>query len=278
VPQNSFGSVEMASAYDELSDPQFTHGKTLIALLGIGPGDRVLDIGCGTGRLAAFAVERMGVDGRVVGIDPASPRIQVAQERADPRLEFRISEAQELSPFPDGSFDVAYLNSVFNWIRDKPRAFSEAHRVLKSGGRLGVGTTVQERPNQLGLIKSRAWKTVRGVSGRTEQDTSRASGKIGSNYVATAAEIRAMLEDAGFVPRIHEVRTFISMCRDVAHIVDFLQATSYGDLAPGASAADYAAFRRELEALFAGEYADCVSSDGIRLERYVLLAVADKPK
>ena len=47
---------------------------------------------------------------------------------------------------------------------------------------------------------------------------------------------------------------------------------------PAASAADYAAFAGTLEALFAGEYADRVSSDGIRLERYVLLAVADKPR
>src|SRR6266404_2045391 len=122
LSEMTFGSVELASAYDELSDPQFTHGKELIALAGIGRGDRVLDIGCGTGRLAAFAVERMGVEGRIVGIDPASPRIQVAQGRADPRLEFRVGEAQQLSQFPDRTFDVAYLNSVFNWIRDKPRA------------------------------------------------------------------------------------------------------------------------------------------------------------
>jgi ubiquinone/menaquinone biosynthesis C-methylase UbiE len=273
----SFGSIEMASAYDELSDPQFTHGKELIGLLGIGGGDRVLDIGCGTGRLAAFTVERVGVEGRVIGIDPAPPRIQVAQERGDPRLEFCIGGAQDLSQFPDGSFDVAYLNSVVSWIRDKPSAFGEAYRVLKSGGRLGIGTTVRERPNQLRVIKRRAWMTMRGISGRTEQNSSRGSDKIGSEYAATATEIRAMLEDAGFVPRILEVRTFISLFRNIAQIVDFLQATGYGDLAPGATAADSAAFRGALEALFASEYADRVSSDGIRLERYVLLAVADKP-
>jgi SAM-dependent methyltransferase len=271
VAQKDFGSVEMASVYDELSDPQFTHGKELIALLGIGPGDRVLDIGCGTGRLAAFAVQHMGVDDRVVGIDPASPRIQLAQERGDPRLEFRIGEAQDLSQFPDRSFDVAYLNSVINWIRDRPKAFAEACRVLAPGGRLGIGTTVRERPNQLAAIKRRAWKTLRG------SDVSDSPEQPGSRNTVTADEVRALLEGAGFVPRTLEIRTFISMFRDVAQIVDFLQATSYGDLAPGASAADYAAFRGALEALFAREYADCVRGEGIRLERYVLLAVADKP-
>ena len=272
MPEKKFGSVEMASAYDELSDPQFTHGKVLIALLGIGPGDRVLDIGCGTGRLAAFAAERIGVEDRVVGIDPASPRIQVAQERGDPRLEFRIGEAEDLSQFPDGSFDAAYVNSVVNWIRDRPKAFDEAYRVLAPGGRLGIGTTVRERPNQLAGIKRRAWKTVRGSDPLDSPEQS------GTRNTVTADEIRALLEGVGFVPRILEIRTFVSMFRDVAQIVDFLQATSYGDLAPGASAADYAAFRSALETLFASEYADCVGSDGIRLERYVLLVVAEKPK
>src|SRR5260370_7698353 len=57
------GSHELASAYDVLSDPQFTHGTVLIERLGIS-GDRVLDVGCGTGRLAAFVVPPAG---------PASP-------------------------------------------------------------------------------------------------------------------------------------------------------------------------------------------------------------
>jgi hypothetical protein len=66
--------------------------------------------------------------------------------------------------------------------------------------------------------------------------------------------------------------------RDVAQIIDFLQATTYGNLVPAASAADYAALAGTLEALFAGKYADRVTSEGIHLERYVLIAVADKPR
>jgi hypothetical protein len=85
-----------------------------------------------------------------------------------------------------------------------------------------------------------------------------------------------MLEDAGFVPRMLEVRTFVSVFRNVAQIIDFLQATTCGQFAAGAGAADNAGFRHVMEALLAGDYADRVSSDGIRLERYILLAVADK--
>ena len=279
MSEMTFGSVELASAYDELSDPQFTHGKELITLVGIGRGDRVLDIGCGTGRLAAFAVERMGAEGRIVGVDPARPRIQVAQQRDDPRLEFRIGQAQDLSQFPDAAFDAAYMNSVFNWIDDRPKALGEVSRVLKPGGRLGIGTTVRDRPNQLRLLERRAWRAMRGPGdGATVEESPRPSDERGSRFAATAAEIRTLLEDAGFVPTIVEVRTFISVFRDVAQIIDFLQATTYGQLAPGASAADYAGFRDAMEALLAGEYAERVSVEGIRLERYVLLAVADKPR
>src|SRR4029453_9941369 len=98
------GSLELASAYEELSDPQFAHGRELIALLSIRREDRVLDIGCGTGRLAAFAVARLGAEGRLVGIDPAPPRVQLAQQRIDPRLEFRIGRAEDLSPFAAKNF------------------------------------------------------------------------------------------------------------------------------------------------------------------------------
>jgi SAM-dependent methyltransferase len=241
----TFGSVELAFAYDELSHPQFTHGKELIALLGIGRGDRVLDIGCGTGRLAAFAVEHVGAQAHIVGIDPAPPRIEVAQQRRDPRLEFRIGQAQDLSQFADATFDVAYMNSVLNWIDDRPKALGEAYRVLKPRGRFGIGTTVRDRPNQLRLLEGRAWKAARGAGDSpTVEESPGWSNERGSRYAATA--------------------------------IDFLQATTYGELAAGNRAAYYAGFRDAMEALLAGEYADRVSSDGILLERYILLAVADK--
>ena len=268
----SYGSIELASAYEELSEPQFAHGRELIALLGIRPEDHLLDIGCGTGRLAAFVVERLGAGGRLVGIDPAAPRIQLAQQRSDPRLEFRIGRAEDLSSFPDASVAVAYMNSVLNWIDDRPKAMAEAYRILKPGGRLGIATTVRDRPNQLRLLERRAWRTVRAGGTADESQHEQA----GSKQAATAQEIRAMLEQAGFSPALVEVRTFVSTFRDVSQIIAFSQATAYGQLVPGATADDYAAFREAVETLLGGEFSDCVTDEGIRLERYVLLAVAAK--
>src|SRR5258708_29219693 len=136
----------------------------LLELLDVGRGDRVLDIGCGTGRLAIAALERLSADGRIIGIDPAPPRVDVARQHADSRLEFRVGVAEDLSQFADASFDVAHLNSVLNWIRDRPKAFDEAYRVLRAGGRLGVATAVRDRPNQLRLLPRRAWNVARGLS------------------------------------------------------------------------------------------------------------------
>jgi len=259
-----------------LSDPEFTHAKEPIALLDIGRGDRVLDIGCGTGRLAAFTVERVGAEGRIVGIDPAPPRVQLALQRGDRRLQFRIGQAQDLSPFGDATFDVAYMNSVLNWIDDRPKEFGEAYRVLKPRGRLGVATTVRDRPNQLRLLAHRAERIATGRAADTATDNS-LSEQCGSKYAATAAEIRDMLEDAGFVVQTLEVRSLTSVFRDVEQMIDFLRATTYGPRASGASDADYAGLREATETLLAGEYAHCASNEGIRLERSVLLAVTETP-
>jgi hypothetical protein len=127
------------------------------------------------------------------------------------------------------------------------------------------------------LLEREAWKAARGAGDNPAVEESPGSScERRSRCAATGAEIRAMLEDAGFVPRMLEVRTFVSVFRDVAQIIDFLQATTYGELAAGDRAAYYAGFRDAMEAPVAGEYADRVGSDGIRLERYILLAIADK--
>jgi ubiquinone/menaquinone biosynthesis C-methylase UbiE len=268
-----YGSFELASAYEELSDPQFAHGNALIELLGIQPADRVLDIGCGTGRLAAVVVERLGPAGRLVGIDPAAARIELARKRSDPRLEFRIGRAGELA-FPDASFEVAYMNSVLNWIDDRPKALAEAYRVLRPAGRLGIATTVRDHPNQLRLLERRAWRMVRSGGNADESRPDQA----GSRQAATAEEIRAMLEQAGFAPRSFELRTFVSTFRDAGQMFEFSQATAYGQLVPGATERDYIAFRDAIETLLSGEFSGCVTDEGIRLERYVLLAVAERPQ
>lgn len=111
-------------------------------LLGIKEGDRVLDVGCGSGVVTRAIAERVGPAGRVVGVDPSASFLTVARELADKsgvgdRIEFREGSAKSL-PFENGSFDAAIAVTVFAHMYDGAAAVPELVRVVRSGGRVGV--------------------------------------------------------------------------------------------------------------------------------------------
>ena len=99
---------ELAATYEEVSIRQFENGKQLVATLNISRGERVLDIGTGTGRLAAHVAKIVGPTGCVVGIDPLPLRIEIAQSKAVRNFEARVGRAEDLSAFADATFDVVY--------------------------------------------------------------------------------------------------------------------------------------------------------------------------
>jgi SAM-dependent methyltransferase len=95
-------------------------------------GRRLLDIGCGTGRVAAALAER---GSRVWGVEPSPEMAALARQRLST---VKIAPAEKL-PFKDGWFERAVMWLVIHLL-DRPRAFAEALRVLGSGGRLAVAT------------------------------------------------------------------------------------------------------------------------------------------
>ncbi len=133
----------LAETYDRLSDSQLEGGKRLAERLGLKAGDRVLDVGCGTGRLARWMAERVGATGAVIGIDPLAERIAIARAHAA-GLTFEVGQAEDLGAFPGESFDAVCMSAVFHWVSDKPKALAETRRVLRRGGRLGVTTLPRE--------------------------------------------------------------------------------------------------------------------------------------
>ena len=120
----------LAETYDRLSDSQFEGGKRLVERLGLKVGDRVLDVGCGTGRLARWIAQCVGPEGSVVGIDPLIERIAIARARAE-GISFDVGQAENLSAFAGESFDAVCMSAVFHWVSDKPKALREVRRVLR---------------------------------------------------------------------------------------------------------------------------------------------------
>ncbi len=114
----------------------------------IHPGETVADIGCGAGMDLLLAALRVGMSGRVIGVDMTEAMRERATEAAREiglagRIEIRSGDAESL-PLADGSADVVISNGVLNLTTDKERAFSEIERVLRPGGRLLLADIVVE--------------------------------------------------------------------------------------------------------------------------------------
>ena len=114
--------------------------QRIIAAARLEPGQRVLDVGCGTGTLAIAAAEAVGKEGRVQGIDPAKEMIARAQAksaRAGVTVEFQAGVIEALR-FSDQSMDVVLSTLMFHHLPGElqPRALAEIRRVLAPGGRL----------------------------------------------------------------------------------------------------------------------------------------------
>lgn len=103
------------------------------------PGERILEVGCGTGSLALAAARRVGLTGKVVGIDPDPVMIDLARRKAariHRDVEFEVAAIEAL-PFQLGDFDVVLSSLMLHHLPDDLKALglAEVRRVLKPGGR-----------------------------------------------------------------------------------------------------------------------------------------------
>lgn len=102
-------------------------------------GDRIVDVGCGTGEDVLMLAEFVGPDGEVVGIDNSETMIETAREQGSdvPTARFAVDDALDLS-VPDDSFDAARADRVLQHLAAPAEALSELRRVTRPGGRLSI--------------------------------------------------------------------------------------------------------------------------------------------
>jgi trans-aconitate methyltransferase len=121
-----------AATYHRVSDPQWTWGLRVIDRLSPAAGERILDIGCGTGRLTA-AIRGRVPSTHVTGLDRSIAMLREARVQ-ESGISVVQADARRL-PLDTG-FDAVFSTATFHWVAEHDRLFGEIHRVLVPGGRL----------------------------------------------------------------------------------------------------------------------------------------------
>jgi ubiquinone/menaquinone biosynthesis C-methylase UbiE len=238
----SHDTSKLAKDYDRLSDTQLQSGKGLVERMGLPPGANVLDVGCGTGRLAAWIAERVGPSGQVVGLDPLAERIALARERV-PGVRFQVGYAEDLSSFADGSFDGVCMSAVFHWIPDQAKALAESTRVLRPGGKLGFTTL----PKELHAASTMS-KVLGSVFGKPAYHGRLRLEKFAlAHQRSTVTEIIAMVLAAGLDLAELHVMERMRRVASASELIDFMEASSFGNFLSAIPEDLHDTFRSDFE-------------------------------
>lgn len=187
----SAGQVSKSAAeiYDEFFVPALfgPWAGPLCDAVGVGSGQDVLDIACGTGATTREAAERVGPGGRVVGLDRNRGMLDVARRRA-PDMEW-IEGLAEALPFTGGTFDRVLCQFALMFFDQQPKALAEMARVVRPGGRIAltVWDDVARSPGYAGMIE-----LIQEMFGQDAADALRAPFVLGDKSV-----LLRVLEDGG---------------------------------------------------------------------------------
>ncbi len=124
------------------SESEIAAREEYVRLLAVSPGERVLDVGCGTGAATRTLAKGVAPNGRVTGIDPSGELLKISRELADKAglgalIDWKEADCRKL-PFPDASFDAVMAATTLSHVDGFERALAEMVRVTRPGGRVGI--------------------------------------------------------------------------------------------------------------------------------------------
>jgi SAM-dependent methyltransferase len=148
-----------------------------LALADLRDGERVIDLGSGSGTDAFLAARAVGASGEVVGIDMTDAQLakarRLAQRHGYPNTRFEHGYIEHI-PIDDGWADAVISNGVINLCSDKSAVFREIARVLAPGGRMAISDIVTERPLTEAIVCDvDLWASC--IGGAMQQDTYRSA-------------------------------------------------------------------------------------------------------
>jgi ubiquinone/menaquinone biosynthesis C-methylase UbiE len=168
-------------------------GEAALDRANIRPGERVIDIGCGCGATTIALSQRVGAEGRVLGVDVSQPMLARARERTKAMANVSLVEADATThPFEPGSTDLLFSRLGVMFFADPPKAFANLRSALKPNGRLAFACF---RAPQLNAFFTTA---LRAATEFVPPPPKLEPGAPGPFAFADEAHVRRILDAAGF--------------------------------------------------------------------------------
>jgi arsenite methyltransferase len=223
-------------------------------------GDKVLDLGSGSGMDSLLAALKVGKTGSVTGLEMTDEQLQKAEglrgQYGFTNVSFHKGYIESL-PFEDNSFDVVISNGVINLCPDKAKVFKEISRVLKPGGRLAMSDIVSEKnlPDNV-VCDATLWAScIGGASQEDEYSTAIKSSGLNIVAVVTNENYSFISSSAQSASKKYGVKSvsLLAEKRISADVHLFVPGLACANLTP--------AIKKEMQALQPGQILEVISDD-----------------